>query len=211
MSVEVQESQSAFLMRGGTYALALAYLRKDGTLPKERAYNEYPKLIRLPKGEPRSVKKSTMTCDKQILQWTEEVQEYDDFLAADEGEEERILSGGKTNAQIEDERQRLIMRSKAAGIQTDPNWSAVRLRRELGDKLDAPEPVDRLGALEAELNNLRKIAAMQAEIEALKSQIAKPADDIEDLRGQLVALGVKVDGRWNIQRCRDELDRATAP
>lgn len=211
MSIEVEESQSAFLMRGGSYALGLAYLRKEGTLPKGYVFHEYPKSIRLPRGEPRDVKRSTLTCDKQILTWVETVQDYDDFVANDEREEERILAGGKTNAQIEEERQRLLLRCKANNVLADPAWSAVRLRRELGDKMDAPEPVDRLGALEAELTNLRKIAAMQAEIEALKSQIAKPAEDIEDLRGQLAALGVKADGRWSLVRCREELERATAP
>ena len=58
------------------------------------------------------------------------------------------------------------------GIKVDTAWSAVRLKRELGDKLDAPEPADKMAALSAELANLRKMADMQAEIDALRAQLS---------------------------------------
>jgi hypothetical protein len=40
---------------------------------------------------------------------------------------------------------------------------------------------------------------------------ATQEDEAEDMRAQLTALGVKVDGRWSVPRLRQELDDATAP
>lgn len=213
MSIEVEESQSSFLRDGGTYRLGLAYHRKNGTLPRSYTYHEYPKMIRLSDGT-REVECSTMTCDKQILKWTETQQVYRDILVHDEAEEERILSGGKTSAQIEEDRQTLIGRCSAAGIRVDPTWSAVRLRRELGEKMDAPEAPDRMAALKEEFARLSEMAALEEKIAGLKAQLAgKPADsdDPDTLRAQLRDLGIEPDGRWKAPRLREELDKATAP
>jgi hypothetical protein len=105
----------------------------------------------------------------------------------------------------------LILRCRSLGLKVDPQWSAIRLRRELGDKLDAPEPENKMAALEHELGQLRKMAEMQAEIDRLRSSMAKPVEDTDDMRSQLTALGVKVDLRWGSARLREELEAATAP
>lgn len=213
MSIEVQESQDSFLRDGGTYRLGLAYHRKNGTLPKSYTYQEYPKMIRLSDGV-KTFDCSTLTCDKQTVTWKEEREVFRDIVVNDETEEERVLSGGKTSVQIEQDRQSLILKCSAAGIRVDPTWTAVRLRRELGERMDAPEPTDKMGALEAELANLRKMAAMQAEIDALKAQMSTKAapdtDETDQLRADLTGLGVVIDKRWGVSRMREELERATA-
>jgi hypothetical protein len=122
---------------------------------------------------------------------------------------------------MEEDRQGLIQRCRTMGIAADPSWSAVRLRRELGDALDAPAPGDNMAKLEAELANLRKMAAMQAEIEALRAQLGgqrgavldapREAEEIEELRAQLTALGVPFHHRHGAERLRDLLEAATAP
>jgi phage I-like protein len=130
---------------------------------------------------------------------------------------------------MEEDRLGLLQRARNMGIPADPKWSAVRLRRELGDALDAPAPGDEMAKLEAELASLRKMAAMQAEIDALKAQIGgKPAvrseqpltsplsshqdaDEIDELRSQLTALGVEFHHRHGATKLRELLDMATAP
>lgn len=207
---EVQHGQQQFLMRGGTYELPLQRMRKEGLIDSEYVFREYPKLLRI---NPREVTKSRAMdyCDgrKEVVLETRTI--YDDIVVNSEEEEERVLSGGQTTSQMEEARQGLLIRCRANGIPADPSWSAVRLRRELGDALDAPAPTDNMAKLEAELTTLRRMASMQAEIDALRAQMARPAEDPEMLRSELTALGVKVDGRWSVARMRDELDRATAP
>ncbi len=66
-----------------------------------------------------------------------------------------------------------------------------------------------MAKLEAELASLKKMAAMQAEIEALRAALAAPP--LDEMRSELTALGVKVDGRWSAARLREELERATSP
>lgn len=207
---EVQLGQQNFLMRGGTYELPLQEMRKKGLIDSEYIFREYPKLLRI---NPREVTKPRAMhyCDgtKETIQETRTI--YDDIVVNSEEEEERVLSGGRTSSQLEEDRQGLLLRCRSNGIPADPSWSAVRLRRELGDALDAPVPGDNMSKLEAELANLRKMAAMQAEIDALKAQMARPVEDPDALRSELATLGIKADGRWSVARLRDELDRATAP
>lgn len=206
---QVQLSQAKFLMNGGAYELPLQQMREKGILPSEYVFHEYPKLIRLSQGMQR-FDCSTKDCEKNVLTWTETREVFTETVVNSEAEEDRVLSGGMTSAQIEEERQTLLLRCRALGVTADPSWSVVRLRRELGDKLDAPEPADKMGALEAELESLRKMAAMQAEIDALRAQMAKPADDADAMRAELAERGVKVDGRWSAARLREELERAPA-
>lgn len=215
MSIEGEMAQESFLRQGGTFARALAAKQKSGELQREYTYREYPKLITIIDGE-EEIERSTDTIrgrNEVTVNWTETVQKKREILVHSEEEEERVLSGnGKTSSQMEDERQTLILRCRSLGLKVDTSWSAVRLRRELGDKLDAPEPENKMAALENELASLRKMAEMQAEIDRLRSQMARPAgDEVDDLRQQLTALGVKVDNRWAIARLREELDAATAP
>jgi hypothetical protein len=212
MSIEGEIAQTQFLNMGGTYARVLAKKQKDGELQRDYVFREYPKMLRIQRGV-EDVEWSTETIKGTTVSgWYRDVPIYEDIVVNSEEEEERVMAGGQTSAQVEEERQALIMRCRSFGLKVDPQWSAVRLRRELGDKLDAPEPENRMAALENELATLQKMASMQAEIERLRAQMARPAgDEAEDLRQQLTALGVAVDGRWKLARLREELDAATAP
>jgi len=214
MSGSTSRAQTNFLMQGGVFQAALAKMQEAGTLAADYVYHEYPRMVRLSRGV-QEVERHTETCDKRSITWTERKEVFEDIIVNSEEEEERVLSGGKTSAQMEDERQGLIQRARNLGIPADPKWSAVRLRRELGDALDAPAPGDDMAKLEAELANLRKMAAMQAEIEALRAQVARPAvseaDEVEELRAQLTALGVEFHHRHGAQRLRYLLDAATSP
>lgn len=210
MSIENEIAQEAFLYQGGIYARILAKMKEDGRIPRQYVFHEYPKVINIDNGT-EEVSCSTETCKGREIHWTETRRVVESITVGSEEEEERVLAGGKTSAQIEVDRQDLFRRCAGAGIHADPSWSAVRLRRELGDKMDAPEPVNNMARLEAELAALKKMAAMQAEIEALKAQLARPPEDADAMRAELASLGVKADGRWSISRLREELDRATAP
>lgn len=209
MSIEGEISQSQYLNMGGSFARAIAQKRKIGELADVYTYREYPKMLRISEGV-QDVECSTETIRGTMREWTEKREVFTTIVVHSEDEEERVLSGGKTSAQIEDERQGLILRCRALGLKVDPAWSAVRLRRELGDKLDAPEPENKMVALESELANLRKMAEMQAEIDRLKAQMAAPAE-VDDMRQQLTELGVTIDKRWGASRLREELEAATAP
>lgn len=212
MSIEGELAQESFLRQGGTYARVLAAKQKSGEFPPAGVFREYPKMIRLQRGV-EDVEWSTETIKGATLSgWFRDQPVYEDIIVNSEEEEERVLAGGKTSSQVEEERQGLILRCRSLGLKVDPSWTSIRLRRELGDKLDAPEPENKMAALESELAQLRKMAEMQEEIDRLRSQMARPAtDDAEDLRQQLTALGVAVDKRWGVARLREELESATAP
>lgn len=170
-------AQSKFLMNGGGYELALAKMREKGQIIEEGAYVPlmYPKAIRISHGMGEPVERETETCKGTTIRWVEKPAEiFETIIVHSEEEEERILAGGKTSAQIEDERLGLVNRCHSLSIPVDPSWSVVRLRRELGDALDAPAPADSMAKLEAELSGLRKMAAMQAEIDALRAQLNPP-------------------------------------
>jgi hypothetical protein len=181
----IQVSQFKFLRAGGMYELPLQIMRDKGELPPEGSYvfQEYPKHIEV---------------DGRVIE------------VSSEEEEDRVYAGGMTSAQIEDERLALQQRCRNLHITFDPQWTIVRLKRELGDKLDEPEPADNMAKLEAELASLKKMAAMQAEIEALRAQLSAKPDDREEMIAQLSAHGIKADGRWSLARLREELDRVGA-
>jgi hypothetical protein len=205
---DIQHGQTQYLLRGGPFEMPLQMLYKSGVLQEDYVYREYPKMLRLSQGV-QDVERSTEDCKGRVINWTERKEIFQEIVVHSEEEEERVLAGGKTSVELEQERLGLLQRCRSMGIHADPSWSAIRLRRELGDALDAPAPVDNMAKLEAELASLKKMAAMQAEIEALRAQLAKPSDESEELRAQLTELGVKVDGRWSIHRLRDELEKAT--
>ncbi len=208
-SEHIEAAQEEFLRRGGLFVNTLIDKQKRGEIQKSWEYQEYPKMVRISQGI-QQFEMSTETVDKRQKTWTEDREVFKEFIVNSEEEEERVLSGGKTTAAAEEERQALLHKAAAFGIKVDRSWSAIRLRRELGDKLDAAEPEDKMAVLEAELANLKRMAEMQAEIEALKAKLGAP-DDSADLRSQLVGLGVVVDKRWGAARLREELERATAP
>lgn len=166
-------AQSKFLMNGGGYELALAQMRDKGTMAESYVYHEYPKAIRISHGS-EAVVCRTDTCKGTEITWTEQREIFETITVASEAEEERVLAGGKTSSQIEDERLGLINRCHSLSIPVDPSWSVVRLRRELGDALDAPEPGNEMARMEAELAALKRMQAMRAEIASLRAQIAEP-------------------------------------
>jgi hypothetical protein len=172
---EIQLGQQNFLMRGGTYELPLQEMRKKGLIDSDYTFREYPKSIRISQGM-QTRDRSTKDCEGRTLSWQETKEAFTDIIVNSESEEERVLSGGRTSTQLEEDRQSLLLRCKASHIVADPTWSAVRLRRTLGDALDAPAPGDNMAKLEAELASLKKMAAMQAEIDALRQQLAKPIE-----------------------------------
>tara|TARA_R110000868_G_scaffold143298_2_gene361357 strand:- start:609 stop:1322 length:714 start_codon:yes stop_codon:yes gene_type:complete len=223
----MRTTQLEFAQSGGLFRMPMIKMKAEGTMPRSYVYREYPKAIVLEDGPPREVKRSTLDCEKKVVEWTETVRQTRTIIVNNEDEEERVLAGGKTSAQIEEDRQALLSRCARMNIPADPSWSAVRLRRELGEALDAPAPAspgDNMAALEKQVAALRKMAAMRAEIVELTAQLSKdsPAapspvviaaddEDMDAMRAQLSDLGVKVDKRWSAATLRAELERATAP
>lgn len=185
----VARAQNKFLMEGGGYEMPLLKMREAGTIALDYEYHEYPKVICIPHGT-EQIDRQTETCNKGIyVNWVETREKYEDIVVNSEEEEERVLSGGMTSAQLEDERQGLVSRCHTMGISVDPAWSAVRLRRLLGDALDAPAPGDEMGALKVKLAHLEEIAALKAKIAALEAAPDEPP--IEELshgkRGKVAA------------------------
>jgi len=212
MSIETELAQTQFLERGGVLARAIAKKQETGEMHRRGAYQfqEYPKMLRISEGiqerhyETETIKGSTRS-------WTVDEEIFRDVIVHSEEEEERVLSGGKTRDQVEDERQALIAKCRIHGITVDLNWSATRLRRELGEKVDAPDPVDQMAAMRKELEDLREMQRLRKEIDDLKAQLTPQPDDVEELRAQLLALDIKPDNRWGAPRLREELEKATAP
>lgn len=215
----MQDSQRAFLMQGGAFANALRKMRADGQIPTSYQYHEYPKEVRISRGTEK-VNRSTMTADKEKVEWTEERKIEDVFIVYSEDEEERVLNGGKTAAQVEEDRLELIATAKARGLKFDPTWSAIRLRRELGipdASANQTAAFDEVDELEKQVAKARRAIALRKELADLNAELADapaeaPAtDDAEGLREQLRALGVKPDGRWSVAKLQQELEAATAP
>lgn len=210
MSIEGELAQQAFLQQGGVFARALLAKRKSGEMALNYEYQEYPKMLRISEGF-HEVECSTEIGNGSAKRyWKENKEFFREVIVGSEEEEEAVLYGGKTAAQKEDERVGLLNRARVLGLKVDASWSAVRLRRELGDKMGGGETAEQLHALQAELDGLRKVAEMQAEIDALRAQLSGRGS-ADDLRAQLEALGVAVDKRWGVARLREELETATAP
>lgn len=174
------EAQDDFLRRGGGYQLGLAQLRAAGVIQREYVFHEYPKVVRISHGfEAAGRERETETCKGTTVKWTERPAEiFQDIVVNSAEEEERVLGGGKTSTQIEEERQVLLSRARSMGVPADPTWSAVRLRRELGEVLDAP-PGDEMGAMKARIAQLEEMAAMRARITELETLLASPPDQPE--------------------------------
>lgn len=169
-------AQTKFLLNGGGYEMALARMRAKGEIPEQGdyVYREYPKAIRISLGMGEPVVRRTETCKGTEITWTDPaVEMFETIIVASEEEEERVLAGGMTSAQLEDERLGLVNRCRTFNIPVDPSWSVVRLRRELGDALDAP-PGDEMAALKAQVARLEEMAAMKARIATLEAQLAAP-------------------------------------
>lgn len=212
MSIETEMAQQQFLERGGIAARAIARMQENGQMDRRGMYQfrEYPKMLHISEGVQERTYE-TETIKGAIRSWTVDEEVFRDVIVHSEEEEERVMSGGKTREQVEEERQALIGKCRLHGIVVDMTWSAVRLRRELGEKVDAPDPVNEREKLMLELETLRENQRLRQEIERLKADMAGPGDDVEDMRGQLTGLGISVDKRWGAPRLREELERATAP
>lgn len=199
-------AQNRFLNEGGVFAQPLAAKYDSGELSPDYVYNEYPKMLRISQGV-QEIPGSTETIKGTVLTWTERREVFQEIVVNSEEEEDRVLSGGKTSDQIELDRQELIVRCRAQGVKVDPSWTSVRLRRELGETMDAA-PGDEMGALQEKLARLQAMADMKAKIAALEAQLSAPADDVDELRAELLTLGVRADGRWSATRLRAEIDQA---
>lgn len=170
-------AQSKFLMNGGGYELPMAQMRERGLIPEAGAhpYKEYPKALRISLGMGEPTVRRTDSCKGTEIVWTEPPHEmFETIIVHSEEEEERFHATGRTAVQFEEERQGLINRCHSLSIPVDPGWTVVRLRRELGDALDAPAPGNEMAKLEAELAALQRMQAMRAEIASLRAQIAEP-------------------------------------
>jgi polyhydroxyalkanoate synthesis regulator phasin len=208
--MSVSDAQSDFLRRGGPMAGVLAQKYEKGELERETPFHEYPKEIRINHGAKIVTRHTTILRGNTEVPhtWDEEIEDIQRITVASEEEEERVLAGGKTAAQVEEQRQDMLSQAKRRGINADPSWGIVRLQRELGS---APTN-ETIEALQRQVADLEEKAALRRKIAELEAQIAgKPADDPDAMRAELTALGVKVDGRWSVTRLREELDRATAP
>lgn len=214
MAFEVQRTQTDFLKRGGSAMRALDAMRQANPSP---GWYEYPKLLTFPKGR-KTIQRTTETIDKRSISWSEEVDDVETVLVGSAEEEERVLAGGRTNPAIEEERLGLLAKARTMGLHVDAGWTAVRLKRELGQKLDA-EPNDEEAILRARIEKLERIKALRARVEALEAADATPGPDLplpsfapvemspEDrdvarLRGILDASGVTYDRRWGVMRLR---------
>jgi hypothetical protein len=206
-ATQMQVAQTKFMMNGGVYEMPLQMLREQGILDADYVYREYPKMLRFSQGfQEVNIPRE----DHKGRTWVETVSKeiFEEIIVNSAEEEDRVLSGGKSSAAIEEERQGLFRRCSVAGIKADPAWTIVRLKRELGEVLDAP-PVDEMSALKEKLAQLEEMAAMKAKIEALEAQLSG-RDEVSEMRSQLTSLGVKVDGRWSATKLREELEKATA-
>lgn len=216
MAIANEIAQMQFLQAGGVLRMVIASKMEKGEMPKVYEYQDYPKHVVFDEGV------EEIDCQTDMIQgrgevtkhWTEKRRKFRVVVVNSEEEEERVLSGGKPSAEIEMERQSLIARGRGLGLRIDSSWSTVRLRRELGEKLDNDQPANQMETLERKLADLKRMADMQAEIERLTAKLSgQPAalDEVSDIRGQLEASGVAVDKRWGLAKLREELERATAP
>lgn len=217
----MRQSQTNFLRQGGVYVKVLSKLRADGVLPQPGEYHEYPKMLYIRTGETETITHQTEDVKGKLITWTEERPVITSVTVNSEEEEERVLTGGKTSSQVEEERQALLSQAKARGVKYDPSWSLLRLQRELGVPTGAEDkaaPFDEIENLrqqveraEEALRLKHRLAELQRELDAPDGPPAVVADDVELMRSQLRDLGVKVDGRWNPARLKQELEAATAP
>lgn len=204
-------AQRTFMNNGGVYAGILQAKYDSGELvpPERYEHQEYPKMIRRKLGKMVVTKTTMRIRGKEELpyEWDEEEEQFEDILVRSEAEEERVINGGKSEAQIEAERQDMIAECKRRGLHVDPSLTYLQLQRQLGT---APSLAE-VETLQARVQQLEQEAALRARIAELEAQLRQPGDETETLRAQLRELGIEPDGRWGITRLRQELERATAP
>ncbi len=223
-------AQTDFLRRGGPMAAILDAKYESGELTRDTPYAEYPKMIRRSLGMKHfdHVTEVIEGNTKGIQRWSEDKEVFEEIIVTSEAEEEAVLAGGKGEAEIEQERQALLIEGRQRGISVDPTWGLVRLQRELG----AAPTNETIEVMRAKIADLEEKAALRARIAELEAAMKKasvagafvatgsghaPPENVaalaeaEDIREQLRHLGVELDGRWGIARLRQELESATAP
>lgn len=208
MSVQAQRT---FMQNGGIYAGILQAKYDAGELvpPEKYEWQEYPKMLRISRGTERVVKTTLRIRGKEEIpyEWEEDVEVFDDIIVNSEAEEERVLNGGKSDAQVEEERQDLLTQCKQRGITADASWPLFRLQQALGA---APTGAE-VETLRAKVAHLEEVAALKAKIAELEGRGSQAPDEAEQIRVQLRELGIEPDGRWGLPRLRQELEAATAP
>lgn len=205
-------SQRNFMANGGPLAGVLEAKYQSGELQREYTYQEYPKYIRIPRGTQTVTRTTTAIRGKNEIdvQWEEEAPVYDEHWVNSEEEEEAVLSGGKSQLQLETERQQMISDLRSRGMQVDPTWTYVRLQREMGSM----PPREAVEALQRKVEVLENEAKLRARIAELEAQLnEKPAlasmaqvDETEALREELRQAGVAVDKRWSLATLRQQVE-----
>jgi len=234
-------SQAQFLERGGPMQGIMDAKIASGELNFNYVYREYPKHIRRSLGMKTVTRYTDMIRGREVIphSWDETFEDFETLTVHSEEEEESIISGGMSAAAIEAQQLDLQQQARMRGIQVDPAWSSIRLRRELG-LAPTQEAVStmqqQIVALEERLALRARIAELEARLLAANQPVSDaprstmPAAPVvplrrqgfgsaydqeenerEHLRKQLMSLGVKVDLRWAINRLHEELDAATAP
>lgn len=211
-STIMRAAQDQFMRSGGVFVATLARMRSEGLIDDGYVYREYPKDIRIVRGK-ITVQCSTETNKGKTLEWEEIRDDVETITVNSEEEEDRVLNGGKTAAQIEGDRQGLILQAQQRQVKYDPSWSLLRLQRELGIKVadDAPAAFDEVAELRAQVAKAEEALALRRRLAELNAELAAPEDDLTQMRDELGAAGVKVDMRWGAARLRQELERVTAP
>ncbi len=209
-------TQTNFLRDGGTYAAVLQQKYESGELNPEYVYREYPKMLRISRGVQKFEMGTDIIRGNSVVpkEWVEEREVFDEIIVNNEEEEERVLQGGKTSEQINEEHTALIQQARSRGLKIDPSWSMVRIQRELGTQ-PVNESVLQLQRQVEELEEKaalrRRIAELEAQISGKPAPVASTEDEVTALRKSLAEYGLAVDMRWGLQRLRAEMDRATQP
>jgi hypothetical protein len=217
-------AQADFLRRGGPMAAILDAKYETGELSREYVHHEYPKMLRRSLGVKHfdHVTEMIVGGNKTVREWSEDKEVFEEIIVNSEDEEEAVLAGGRSEGQLEEERQELIIQGRQRGISVDPTWGLVRLQRELG-AAPSSETIDVMRAKIADLEEKAALRARIAELEAaaaVRNQVPhyvapispepESPEEIADLREKLTSAGVKVDGRWSMATLRTEWMRHRA-
>jgi hypothetical protein len=163
-------SQQNFLRDGGPMSAVLEAKYQSGELSRDYVYRDYPKLLRRSLGikhfdHATEVIRGNATV---IRDWSEDREVFEEIIVKSEAEEEAVLSGGRTAAQVEEDRQAMIVLCRQRNIQVDPTWGIVRLQRELG----AAPSNETIDAMRTKIADLEEKAALRERIATLEAMIA---------------------------------------
>lgn len=223
-------SQMQFLQRGGPMSGIMDAKIESGELNPTYTFREYPRMLYVSLGITTERKRTQVIRGKEevIEEWDDTRERFREIIVNSEAEEEAVLAGGRSDIEVEAQRQEMISNARSRNIQVDESWGLVRLQRELG----AAPTNETIDALRTKVADLEEKAALRAQIAELTAQMARLAvptqawrpvadasitaptyaeNERDLLRQQLMDLGVAVDMRWQVPRLRAELDAATAP